>query len=82
LCISFSAQRGRIYLPRDELAQFGLVEEDIFAGLVTDKWRSFMKHQIERARMFFDEAEKGVVHLDKDSRWPVCYLFMIGKESI
>ncbi|KAH7435637.1 hypothetical protein KP509_06G072900 [Ceratopteris richardii] len=65
------ARRGRIYLPRDELAQFGLCEDDIFAGAVTEKWRAFMKDQITRARMFFDEAEKGVVDLDKDSRWPV-----------
>uniref|UniRef100_A0A0D6QTB4 15-cis-phytoene synthase n=1 Tax=Araucaria cunninghamii TaxID=56994 RepID=A0A0D6QTB4_ARACU len=65
------ARRGRIYLPQDELAQSGLSDEDIFSGKVTDKWRSFMKEQIRRARMFFDEAEKGVAELDKASRWPV-----------
>eukprot|EP00249_Psilotum_nudum_P019042 c27069_g2_i1 orf=455-1831(-) len=65
------ARRGRIYLPRDELAQFNLSEDDIFAGKVTDKWRAFMKSQIKRARMFFDEAEKGVMELEKASRWPV-----------
>ncbi|EMS46763.1 Phytoene synthase, chloroplastic [Triticum urartu] len=31
----------------------------------------FMKGQIQRARLFFDEAEKGVMHLDSASRWPV-----------
>ncbi|CAD6266751.1 unnamed protein product [Miscanthus lutarioriparius] len=65
------ARRGRIYLPLDELAQAGLTEEDIFRGKVTDKWRRFMKGQIQRARLFFDEAEKGVAHLDSASRWPV-----------
>lgn len=65
------AHRGRIYLPQDELAQFGLSDEDIFAGKVTDRWRAFMKDQIKRARVFFDEAEKGVTELDKASRWPV-----------
>ncbi|KAI5059028.1 hypothetical protein GOP47_0025347 [Adiantum capillus-veneris] len=65
------ARRGRIYLPKDELEQFGLRENDVFAGKVTDNWRAFMKDQIRRARMFFDEAERGVTHLDKDSRWPV-----------
>ncbi|XP_062204402.1 phytoene synthase 2, chloroplastic-like [Phragmites australis] len=65
------ARRGRIYLPMDELAQAGLTEEDIFRGKVTDKWRRFMKGQIQRARLFFDEAEKGVAHLDSASRWPV-----------
>lgn len=66
-----SAGRGRIYLPQDELAQAGLSDDDIFAGKVTDKWRNFMKNQIKRARMFFDEAEKGVTELSAASRWPV-----------
>ncbi|GFS35296.1 similar to PHYTOENE SYNTHASE [Actinidia rufa] len=61
------ARRGRVYLPQDELAQAGLLDEDIFAGKVTDKWRIFMKHQIKRARMFFDEAEKGVTELSSAS---------------
>lgn len=30
-----------------------------------------MKSQIKRARMFFDEAEKGVTELSSASRWPV-----------
>lgn len=30
-----------------------------------------MKNQIKRARMFFDEAEKGVTELSEASRWPV-----------
>ncbi|KAL0843218.1 hypothetical protein Bca101_016463 [Brassica carinata] len=65
------ARRGRVYLPQDELAQAGLSDEDIFAGKVTDKWRNFMRMQLKRARMFFDEAEKGVTELDAASRWPV-----------
>lgn len=65
------SRRGRIYLPLDELAQAGLTEEDIFRGKVTDKWRRFMKGQIQRARLFFDEAESGVMSLDSASRWPV-----------
>ncbi|GAB4836123.1 hypothetical protein Ancab_001039 [Ancistrocladus abbreviatus] len=65
------ARRGRVYLPQDELAQAGLSDDDIFAGKVTDKWRTFMKKQIKRARMFFDEAEKGVTELNSASRWPV-----------
>lgn len=67
----FSARRGRIYLPQDELAQADLSDDDIFQGKVTDKWRSFMKDQIKRARMFFDEAEKGIAELSSASRWPV-----------
>lgn len=53
------------------MAQAGLSDDDIFAGKVTNKWRNFMKNQIKRARMFFDEAEKGVAELSDASRWPV-----------
>lgn len=67
----YSARRGRIYLPQDELARFGLTDEDIMAGKVTDKWRAFMKDQIKRARVFFTQAEYSVRELDNDSRWPV-----------
>ncbi|KAG5221695.1 phytoene synthase [Salix suchowensis] len=62
---------GKNISPQDELAQAGLSDEDIFKGKVTDKWRSFMKGQIKRARMFFDEAEKGVAELSAASRWPI-----------
>ncbi|KAL8532265.1 hypothetical protein ACS0TY_008752 [Phlomoides rotata] len=65
------ARRGRVYLPQDELVQAGLSDEDIFAGKVTDKWRSFMKKQIKRARKFFADAENGVTELSAASRWPV-----------
>ncbi|KAH9288044.1 hypothetical protein KI387_032161 [Taxus chinensis] len=73
---------GRIYLPQDELAQSGLSDEDIFSGKVTDKWRSFMKDQIRRARMFYDEAEKGITGIEKSSRWPVWTSLMIYRQIL
>ncbi|KAB5568407.1 hypothetical protein DKX38_002200 [Salix brachista] len=76
------ARRGRIYLPQDELAQFGLSDEDIFNGKVTEKWRIFMKGQIKRARMFFDEAEKGVAELSDASRWPVWASLLLYKQIL
>lgn len=72
LFLFFSALRGRVYLPQDELAQFGLCDEDVYSRKVTDNWREFMKSQIKRARFYFNQAEEGASKLDKDSRWPVC----------
>ncbi|XVF69798.1 hypothetical protein PTKIN_Ptkin11bG0110300 [Pterospermum kingtungense] len=65
------ALRGRVYLPQDELAQFGLSDKDVLSRKVTDGWRDFMKEQITRARFFFNLAEEGASQLDKASRWPV-----------
>ncbi|KAI4308133.1 hypothetical protein L6164_031237 [Bauhinia variegata] len=75
-------RRGRIYLPQDELAQAGLSDDDIFRGQVTDKWRNFMKGQIKRARMFFDEAEKGVSELSSASRWPVWASLLLYRQIL
>ncbi|XP_008806682.2 phytoene synthase 2, chloroplastic-like isoform X2 [Phoenix dactylifera] len=76
------ARRGRIYLPQDELAQAGLSDDDIFQGKVTDKWRNFMKDQIKRAKMFFDEAEKGVAELNSASRWPVSASLLLYRQIL
>jgi len=71
-----------VYLPQDELAQAGLSDDDIFRGRVTDKWRNFMKGQIKRARMFFDEAEKGVSELSSASRWPVWASLLLYRQIL
>ncbi|KAG2608674.1 phytoene synthase 1, chloroplastic-like isoform X2 [Panicum virgatum] len=76
------ARRGRIYLPQDELAQAGLSDEDIFNGVVTNRWRNFMKQQIKRARMFFEEAERGVTELSQASRWPVWASLLLYRQIL
>ncbi|XP_022943564.1 phytoene synthase 2, chloroplastic-like [Cucurbita moschata] len=76
------ALRGRVYLPQDELAQFGLCDNDILSMRVTDKWREFMKEQIKRARFYFKQAEKGASQLDKPSRWPVWSSLMLYRKIL
>jgi len=64
-------RRGRVYLPQEELAEFGLSEADIAAGMVTDTWRSFMRFQIERNRQLYAEAWPGIAMLHKDGRFAI-----------
>ena len=52
--------RGRVYLPEDELAAFGLSREDLARGTVDDRWRGFMRCQIARARAYYARAAAGV----------------------
>ena len=63
--------RGRIYLPQDELQQFGYSEEQLMAGVVNDNWRALMRFQLKRARDWFARSEAGVRWLAPDARWPV-----------
>jgi phytoene synthase len=60
---------GRLYLPREELLTYGIREEDIAAGRVTENWRQFMKFQIGRARELYRTSLPGVKLLDKSGRF-------------
>jgi 15-cis-phytoene synthase len=64
-------ERGRIYLPLDELERFGLTEQDLFACEVTPKYKEFMKFQIARARDYYARARLGVPMLAPSGRLAV-----------
>lgn len=49
--------RGRVYLPEDELRQFGLDRAGLERREVTPAFRRLMQFQIRRARRLFDEAD-------------------------
>jgi phytoene synthase len=59
---------GRVYLPQDELARFGVSEEDIAAGHCTGAWRALMADQATRARATLAEGRTLLPHLDRRSR--------------
>jgi 15-cis-phytoene synthase len=61
-------RNGRLYLPREELVTYGIREEDIAAGRVTENWRQFMKFQIERARQLYAESWAGVKMLEREGQ--------------
>jgi len=42
--------KGRVYLPQDEMAKFGISERQIAAGQVDALWQQFMRMQIDRTR--------------------------------
>ncbi len=71
------AQRGRIYLPLEDLKAFNYTEEDLFAGVVDDRWKALMRFQIKRARVYYQQAEKGIRYLIRDSRLPVWASLML-----
>jgi len=50
------ARRGRIYLPQDELARFGVREADILSGVDTPGFQALMQFQYERASAHYDSA--------------------------
>ncbi len=64
-------RNGRLYLPREELTAYGLTEADVERGVVDDRWRAFLRFQIQRTRQLFAEALPGVALLGKNSRFAI-----------
>jgi phytoene synthase len=50
------ARIGRIYLPLDELARFGVSETDLFEARYSDNFHALMTFQAERAYAYYDKA--------------------------
>jgi phytoene synthase len=61
-------ENGRLYLPLEELAAFGLSEADIAAQTNDYRWEAFMVFQIERARQLYAEAMPGLALLERRGR--------------
>jgi phytoene synthase len=60
--------RGRVYLPQDELAQFGVDREMLEAKTLTPEITAALKFQIERVRQLQREATPGILQLEPASR--------------
>ncbi|HEY9103378.1 squalene synthase HpnC [Chitinimonas sp.] len=48
--VAIDWQKGRVYLPQDELARFGVSEAQIAEGRVDERWRALMAFQVDRTR--------------------------------
>ena len=70
---------GRIYMPQDELAQFGLSADDIRDHVRDDRFLGFMRFQIERNREIYREALPGIKLLDWRGRIAVRVSYVLYK---
>ncbi len=64
------ARRDRIYLPREELAEFGVTEQDILASRDSDAFRRLMEFQYQRASAAYAEALALLPQADRKAQRP------------
>jgi phytoene synthase len=64
------ARRGRIYLPLDELQQFGVKEEDLTGARYSDNFRRLMEFQIGRAEKYYAQAFAQLPRKDRRAQRP------------
>lgn len=57
---------GRIYLPGEDLARFGVTEDMLARGDVTPQFAALMRFQVERAHAYYRRADEGIPLLTDD----------------
>jgi phytoene synthase len=62
------ARRNRIYLPMDEMQQFGVTAADILNGRETENLHKLMAFQIERARRYYQQAFDHLPAVDRKAQ--------------
>ncbi len=62
------AERGRIYIPQDEIRRFGYSEEELLAGAYTEPFRQLMAFQAQRAWSFHASGARLLPLLDVRAR--------------
>jgi phytoene synthase len=70
---------GRVYMPQDELARFGLSTGDIRRHARDERFLKFMQFQIQRARAVYREAFPGIRMLDWRGRFAVRISYVLYK---
>lgn len=62
--IGVDLKNGRVYLPQEDLARYGVSEDDLRAGKVTPQVRDLLAHQCQRARQFYTAAAQAMPHAE------------------
>jgi len=65
--VGSDAERGRIYLPQDDLQRFGCTDDDLQAGRVTANVRDLLAFEAARAREYYAKAAGLLTGLDARS---------------
>ena len=60
--IKADLKQGRIYLPQEDLARFGVTEEALVAGEMTGAIRKLIQHECQRARQLYAAAAQAMPH--------------------
>jgi len=66
--IKEDAERGRIYLPLEDLRKFGYPPEELQKGVADERFRNLMRFEEERAREYYRSARNLLPLVEKTSK--------------
>jgi len=64
--VSIDLQKDRVYIPLDDIREFGYTEEELFDRKATQVFKDLMCYQIDRTRQLFNEGRPLLQEMGKD----------------
>jgi phytoene synthase len=58
-------ERGRLYIPTQDLERFGCTEDDLRSGAMTEHVRQLLAFEVDRARQFYRKADAALPRHDE-----------------
>lgn len=74
--------RGRIYLPQEDMDRYGVTETHIAERTVDDAWRALMQYEVARTRALYEKGMHGIALLHPRGRRAVYAAALIYKEIL
>jgi len=78
----FDIQKGRNYIPLNDLASSGLNENNFTDPVLRNKLCAVMKMEIERAKKLFSEGEELLTYLPKKLRIEIAWTLLGGRKIL
>lgn len=60
--------RGRVYLPQEDLERFGYSDDDLKHRIFDNRFRELMRFEVERARSYYQQAEQLFEYVSRDGQ--------------
>jgi 15-cis-phytoene synthase len=79
------AALGRVYLPQEDLAKFGIAPEELLAASNAARFEPLLKLEADRAREYYRSGEELIPYIDEDSQpalWALITIYQRLLEKI
>jgi len=75
-------ERGRVYIPGEDMERFGVTREDLLTGRRTSAFGRMMEFEGDRARKYYDESRPLIAMVHAGSRSSLWALITIYSQLL
>jgi squalene synthase HpnC len=80
--LSLDWQKGRLYIPLEDLERFGYSEEDLMRKHLNDRFRALMRHEVDRTREMFGEGIPLIALVPRELRTELRLTWLAGQRIL